>query len=627
MCGLCGIHDRGGTAVDRSTVRRMADAIAHRGPDDEGMHVDGAFGLGFRRLSIIDVDGGHQPMSDEAGAVWVALNGEIYNFRELRAELERCGHRFATRSDTEVIVHGYRQWGDAVLEHLNGMFGVAIWDGSHQRLLLARDRAGIKPLYWTVEGDRLLFGSELRAVRAGMRTSPALDPTALALFLQFRYVPAPFTLESGIQKLAPGTVLVVDRDGVVERTWWRFTPTPLDPPPSPEDAVDELVERYRDAVRRQLVSDVPVGLLLSGGVDSGLLLSLMRAEVPDGDWPTYTVGFGAAQPGDELDLAARTAQLLGARNVRVELDRRTFEASLPTVVRTLEEPIASPSVVPMYWVCERAARDVKVVLTGQGPDELFGGYRRHVGIRFGDRWRAVPPALRALAAGVVHAAPRTGTLKRGVDALGAPDRFGRWTQAISIVPEGDVRRLFRREHLDRLAGAAAQERCWQEIVDLASGADELNGFQYLEIRSTLPDELLLYSDKLSMAHGLEARVPFLDHDVIEHALRLPPSLKVRARSQKWVHREVCRRLLPAEVLARPKQGFSVDVVDAWYRSAVHGILETSLLDPGASLYELLDRDEVARLVTEHRSGRRDHHKLVHSLVVAELWLREVHGGR
>jgi asparagine synthase (glutamine-hydrolysing) len=624
VCGVCGIHHRNGGAVDPSLVGRMSDTIAHRGPDDEGSYVTGGLGLGFRRLSIIDLDGGHQPMGDDTGSVRIVFNGEIYNFADLRTELERRGRRFRTRSDTEVIVHGYLEWGLGVLDRLNGMFGLAIWDARTERLVLARDRAGVKPIYWALDGDRLLFGSELRAVLAGMPGRPALDPSALALFLRFRYVPAPFTLQAGIRKLAPGTMLVVDRDGMAERSWWSFAPTPLDPVPTVEEATEHLLDLYRSAVRRQLVSDVPLGILLSGGLDSGLLLALMQAAEPDVRWPAFTIGFGDGHEGDELDAGTRTADLFGADHVRIELDRDDFERSLPSVVRALEEPVASPSVVPMYWLCERASRDVKVVLTGQGPDELFGGYRRHLGVRYGERWRSLPPPVRAAAGRTVHGLPRTAAWKRGVDALGEGDRFRRWQQTLALVPAATVHGLFRAEVRGRLVDdGAALEESWRGIVDLAAGADELSGFQYLEIRSTLPDELLMYSDKLSMAHGLEARVPFLDQEVIEYALGLPPAYKIRHRTQKWLHREVCRRYLPPEILHRPKRGFAVDVVDQWYRSAATSMLDETLLDPGATLYQLLDARTVARLVSEHRSGRRDHHKLLHSLVVAELWLREL----
>jgi asparagine synthase (glutamine-hydrolysing) len=621
MCGICGILDRRGRPVAPGRIERMAATMRHRGPDDAGHHVEPGLALGFRRLAIIDLEGGHQPMHDPAGAVEVVFNGEIYNFAALRRELSARGHCFRTRSDTEVIVHGYLEWGDGVLERLNGMFGLAVWDRRRRRLLLARDRAGIKPLYWAVDDDTVVFGSEIRAVRAALPHRPGLDPTALALFLTLRYTPSPLTVHEGVRKVPPGGCVVVDDDGVREQLWWNFAPEPFDPAPSPEAAAAELEARYLAAVERQLVSDVPVGVLLSGGVDSALLLALMSRRGQE--WNAFTVGFGTDDPHDELAAAAATARAFGARHVPVRLDRDDFESSLPTVVAALEEPVASPSVVPMHFVAARAREDVKVALMGQGPDELFGGYRRHLGVRYGAAWRACPSPVRVVAARSVRSLPRHATLKRGVAALGEPVPSRRWQQTLSIEPIDLVSSLFRPGALGDV-GAQLDEG-WSPLTTLAARAGELNAFQYLEIRSTLPDELLLYADKLSMAHSLEVRVPFLDHEVIEFALRLPARYKVDRGVGKRLHREVCRRHVPYEVLARPKRGFAVDVVDRWYRSSVDHALDDALLAHGARLHEVIDPTAVGRLIDAHRSGREDHHKILHSLVVTELWLREQSG--
>jgi asparagine synthase (glutamine-hydrolysing) len=617
MCGICGIVDRRGGAIAPARIDRMTETLRHRGPDDVGRHVEPGVALGFRRLAIIDLEHGHQPMHDAGHAVEVVFNGEIYNFAALRKELQARGHCFRTRSDTEVIVHGYLEWGDEVLHRLNGMFGLAVWDRRRRRLLLARDRAGIKPLYWSIDDDELVFGSEIRALLAARDHSPGLDPTALALFLALRYTPSPRTVYEGIRKVPPGGRVVFDADGIHEDLWWTFTPEPFDPAPSPEAAAAELEARYAAAVERQLVSDVPVGILLSGGVDSALLLALM--ERVGHEWHAYTVGFGRDDPHDEIEAAAATARRFGARHVPVVLERADFEASLPTVVRTLEEPVASPSVVPMYFVAARAREDVKVALMGQGPDELFGGYRRHLGIRYGAAWRACPTPARDVLTRSVRALPRQATLKRGVAALGDPDPRRRWQQALSVEPVDTVTSLFRDGVLDDVGNDLAE--CWAPLWPLSAGAGELNAFQYLEIRSTLPDELLLYADKLSMAHALEVRVPFLDHEVIEFALRLPPQYKVARGSGKRLHREVCRRHVPDDVLRRRKRGFAVDVVDRWYRSSVDHVLDDALLAPGAQLHEIIDPAVVAAMVAAHRTGREDHHKILHSLVVTELWLR------
>ena len=433
----------------------MADSIAHRGPDDEGYFVSGPLGLGFRRLSIIDLAGGHQPMSDAEETVWIVFNGEIYNFKELRAELQQRGYCFRTNSDTEVIIHGYKEWGTDVFDHLNGMFGLAIWDVKKKRLVVARDAMGIKLVYYRLADGQLTFGSEIRAVLAAEDSTPEVDPVALNLFLRFRYTPSPLTIFSGIRKLAPGTMLVIENGQCREERWYNYTPVPFSSPKEDKEATHELLELYRGAVKRHLLSDVPVGILLSGGLDSGLLLALMNEQ--GGPWPAYTIGYGETFEDDELADAAETASLLGARHIQVKLDQAEFERSLPGIVACLEEPIAASSIVPMYFVCRRARQDVKVVLIGQGPDELFGGYKRHLGVRYGDWWRGLPNGLRSSVGSAVNRLPRNETLKRGVHSLGAEDRLTRYQNVFSLAPAEEIDSLFRADVLP-----ARQEH---ELVD------------------------------------------------------------------------------------------------------------------------------------------------------------------
>src|SRR5437879_925014 len=331
MCGIAGqFNFQRRESVERDTIVRMADSIAHRGPDDEGYFISGPLGFGFRRLSIIDLGGGHQPMSDVEETVWIVFNGEIYNFKELRAELEQRGHHFRTRSDTEVIIHGYKEWGAEVLNHLNGMFGLAIWDVKNHRLVVARDAMGVKLIYYRIANGQLTFGSEIRAVLATESSKPDVDPVALNLFLRFRYTPSPLTIFQGIRKLAPGTMLVVEDGKWREERWYNYTPTPFPTQKKDEEAEEELLDLYKQAVRRHLLSDVPVGILLSGGLDSGLLLALMNEE--GGPWPAYTIGYGETFEDDELADASETAALLGARHVPVTLDQAEFERSLPMIV-------------------------------------------------------------------------------------------------------------------------------------------------------------------------------------------------------------------------------------------------------------------------------------------------------
>jgi asparagine synthase (glutamine-hydrolysing) len=621
MCGICGqFNFTRSEPVDASTIRQMTGTMIHRGPDDEGYFVAGPIGLGFRRLSIIDLTGGHQPMSDSEETVWVILNGEIYNYKELRAELQSKGHQFRTNSDTEVIIHGYKEWGTEVLNHLNGMFGLAIWDVRNQRLVVARDAMGIKLLYYNVDSDRLIFGSEIRPILAANGTKPAVDPVALNLFLRFRYTPSPLTIFQGIRKLAPGTMLVCEDGRCRTERWYNFTRTPFLDHKSEKEAAEELLELYRAAVRRHLLSDVPVGILLSGGLDSGLLLALMNEQ--GGPWPAYTIGYGESFEDDELSDAAETARLLGAQHVMVRLDRAEFEQSLPKIVECLEEPIAASSIVPMYFVAQRARQDVKVALIGQGPDELFGGYKRHVGVHYGEWWRRLPIGLRSVVGFAVNGLPRNEMLKRGVASLGTQDRLKRYQDVFSLAPRKTIDGLF---HDNLLANGQQCELAdyWRGLIPQMIQTDELGGFQLLEIRSSLPDELLMYADKLSMAHSLEVRVPYLDRTVVEYVQQLGSHFKIRNGSRKWLHRRVCQCYLPPRILKRKKRGFAVNVVDDWFRSSLRGELPETLLDEGSLMFDFLNPEPVRKLLKAHRSGRHDNHKLLFSLVMFEQWLRGV----
>jgi asparagine synthase (glutamine-hydrolysing) len=619
MCGIYGqFNFRSMQPVARDEVKEATATIAHRGPDDDGFYFNGALGLGFRRLSIIDLAGGHQPMSDADESVWVIFNGEIYNFLELRALLESKGHRFRTRSDTEVIINGYKEWGEGVFDRLNGMFGVAIWDTRERKLVIARDAMGIKPVYYRVESGSLFFASEIRALLKAAGGPIDIDPVSLNLFLRYRYTPSPLTLFEGIRKLAPGTMLVVKDGDVRLERWYQFQPDRSPRPTSLREAKQELLALYEAALKRHLISDVPVGLLLSAGMDSSLLLALMSRG--GGAWRTYTVGYGKSFEDDELDEARRIAASFGSRHVSIELTRAAFEEKLPQVVASLEEPVAASSIVPMYAVCQRARADVKVALIGQGPDELFGGYTRHLGVHYGRMWRSVPAAVRGVIANAINALPRNEALKRGLYALDVPERVRRYQSVFSILPGPAIDSLFQ----DGLLGPAAGDtilECWSDLAPLVDANDELTGFQWLEIQSSLPDELLMYGDKLSMAHGLEVRVPYLDRTVVEYAQTLDASLKIHGISRKYIHRQLCADFLPRDVIRGKKRGFAVNVVDDWFHRSLSGSMDATLLDRDSLMYRYLKPAAVRALLEDHKNRNADHHKILFSLVVLEQWLR------
>jgi len=619
MCGIAGqFNFERREPVERETIVRMARSIAHRGPDDEGFFISGPVGLGFRRLSIIDLAGGHQPMSDAEETVWVIFNGEIYNYRELRAELQNKGHRFRTNSDTEVIVHGYKEWDTDVFNHLNGMFGLAIWDVPNERLVLARDAMGIKLIYYKIDNGQLIFGSEIRPILSAEKSKAEVNPVALNLFLRFRYTPSPLTIFQGIRKLAPGAMLIAEKGKCREERWYKYTPVPFSDRKEEKQAAEELLELYRGAVKRHLLSDVPVGILLSGGIDSGLLLALMNEQ--GGPWPAYSIGYGETFADDELTDAAKTAALLDARHTMVKLDRTEFERSLPKIVECLEEPIAASSIVPMYFISQRARQDVKVALIGQGPDELFGGYKRHLGVHYGDWWRWLPSVIRSSISFAVERLPRNETLKRGVSSLGTLDRLNRYQDVFSLAAASTIDGLFRDDILPNRNGHELVDY-WRDLIPQMEHTDELGGFQLLEIRSSLPDELLMYADKLSMAHSLEVRVPYLDRRVVEYVQRLGAGFQVGNGSRKWLHRRVCERYLPSHILRRKKRGFAVNVVDEWFHSSLNDELQEVLLDESSLMFGLLNPKPVRRLLEGHQSGRQDNHKLLFSLVMLEQWLR------
>lgn len=620
MCGICGRFNFKTLSPARGeTVRKMADSLVHRGPDDEGLHLEGPLAFGFRRLSIIDLSpGGHQPMTIRGSGLWLVFNGEIYNYRELRGELEGAGHRFESSSDTEVILHAYAEWKMGFLDRLNGMFGLALWDGPERRLVVARDRFGIKGVYYSIDEDGLVFASEMRAVLIGLERRPSVDLTAVKLFLKYRYAPSPHTALEGIRKLAAGTCLVIDEGGERLIRWYRKGAGPDGARRDEKELEEELTRLYRNAIRSHLVSDVPVGLLLSGGVDSSLLLALMN-ECGKG-WNTYTVGFGESFSDDELAYAKRTAAFFGSTHKSVLLSRGDFQDLLPEVVSCLEEPITTASIISMYAVCRAAKEGIKVALVGQGPDELWGGYARHLGLRYGGAWRRLPPRVRKLAGGGLRWAAPSETIRRGLDSLGRPDRILRYDEIFSLAPEGEISRLFKDGTAPIEAGEANRE-CWRDLLGDIGPMDELGGFQLLETRYSLPDELLMYSDKLSMAHSIELRVPYLDRDIVEFAESIPQELKIKGGSRKYLHRKVAAAFVPREIIGRKKRAFASTIVDGWFRDSAEDKFSDYIKDPQSAIYAFLSHAAINSMLAEHRRGARDNHKLLFSVVVLEEWLR------
>ena len=611
MCGICGVfHYREQGQVDERLLREMTGSLAHRGPDEDGFLVDGSLGLGMRRLSIIDLEGGSQPIWNERGTQAVVQNGEIYNYRELRRELEGHGHVFRTQSDTEAIVHAYEQWGLDGLARLNGMYAIAVWDTDRRTLAIARDPFGVKPLYYLDDGRTLRFGSELRAILCSPEVPRAVDEGALAEFIRLTYVPAPRTAFAGICKLLPGHALVVDGAGSRLERFHSMIPTG-EAPASEAELVARLQDAIARAIERQMVSDVPVGAMLSGGIDSATVAALMT-EHAGGPIDTFTVGFGDAFEEDELEAARATARRLGSRHHELTISPDEYADFLPRSIWHLEEPVATTSTLAFHRVSALAREHVKVVLTGQGADEAFAGYPRHLGERYGHLYRALPGVVRHRAVfPLVDRLPRNERLKRAVRSLGVEDRVERSRRTYTVLDEEVERALLRTAPANDASAGTVWER---DVAHL----DGLDAMLYIDARTSLADNLLLYGDKMSMAVSLEARVPFLDVELMRLAESLPGRLKIAGRNQKDILKKAISRWVPPDVIARKKIGFATPV-DSWLRGALRSYAEERLLDEGSAARTYFRPEPVRRLLAEHASGRHDHKRILFSLLTFEIW--------
>jgi asparagine synthase (glutamine-hydrolysing) len=619
MCGICGIHEHARRApADADALGPMLASIHHRGPDDEGRLHDGELAMGMRRLSIIDLGGGHQPMANEDGSIVVVFNGEIYNYRELTAGLRNRGHRIATASDTEVIVHLYEELGDDCVHELRGMFGFALWDARRRRLLLARDRLGIKPLYYHDDGSRLVFGSEIKAVLAA-GVPARLDHAALGAYLSLRYAPSPWTLFDGVKSLEPGCRLVSGPEGTrVERYWDVPMGEPDGPRRSEDDYAAELEELLVETIGMHLVSDVPFGAFLSGGIDSSTIVAVM-SHLLDAPVTTFSIGFAGSQDGQtsELPYARMIAGRVGARQREIELRADDLIERLDRTVWHLDQPLADAAVIPSLMLAELASREVKMVLTGEGGDELFAGYARYSYDRLAPAFAAVPNGVRSRAPALLDRVPGLRRPKLALAALCQPDEATRLASWFRMFSE-DVKRDLVSEAAQAhpLAGATVMA----DHLARTPATDGLGRMLYVDTKLWLPDDLLARGDKTAMASSVEARVPLLDHKVVEFAARLPPGLKLRRLQRKYLLRRVAANWIPREILERPKAGFPLPIQSWLARDAAGWVRE--ILSPTALAERGVFRpDYVQRLLSEHERGAQNHSVGIFGLLSFELWAR------
>ncbi|MGH9325254.1 MAG: asparagine synthase (glutamine-hydrolyzing) [Terriglobia bacterium] len=616
MCGICGIFNfRNGAPADPERLKRAAGALAHRGPDDEGYYLDGDMGLGNRRLSIIDLPGGHQPLSNEDGSLWITFNGEIYNYGELRSEMVQRGHRFRTATDTEVILHLFEERGTACLKDLRGMFAFALWDAGARRLLLARDRLGVKPLFYRVTSEGIVFASELKAI--GALSSQPLETELQSVydFFVFRYVPAPHTLYRDVRKVLPASFLLVDSNGLQPSDYWDV-PKENESPNGAGEMTEEFFARLRESVRLRMIADVPLGVFLSGGIDSSAIVALM-AELGVRPLRTFSVGFDEGGYS-ELSFARKVAERYSAQHQELMVQARDVAQELPRLVALRAEPVAEPTDVALYRISRFAAGSVKVVLAGEGGDELFAGYPKYVAENLARKSPFLPVALARRAARLLPFSQRR--LQVALETLSISDENERYASWFASFTRAECKGLFNREFLAEV-DVEQPAKVFRECLRKAGHRSPLKRMLYADLKIWLPDNLLLRGDAMTMAASIEERVPFLDHKLVELASRIPERLLLRGFETKAFLRRALQDYLPAEILKRRKVGFTVPI-GPWFRGPLKEFVGDLLLSPRSFVRNYFEGPVIERFVDEHLRGTRDRQKQLWALVSFELWERQ-----
>jgi asparagine synthase (glutamine-hydrolysing) len=628
MCGVYGILDLGDRTSSAARLARMGAVTIHRGPDDEGTFFDGPLSMGMRRLSIIDVAGGHQPISNEDDSISVICNGEIYNFRSLRKDLEARGHRFKTLSDTEVIVHSYEEYGDDFVRRLDGMFGFALWDARRRRLLIGRDRLGIKPMYLKREHGRLLFASELKAILNALDTTPDLDRIALREYLALGYVPAPLSIFDGIEKLEAGCVFSYDvcsATDSIER-YWRREPASV---PKDIDWVAAVREQLETSVVSQMVSDVPLGAFLSGGIDSSSVVALMARHSAQ-PVRTYSIGFDSDTAGamyDELHYARRVAELFSTDHREI-IVRPDVASLLPRLLWHMDEPVADSAFITTHLVAELARHDVKVILSGVGGDELFGGYRRYLGAYY-DRWMSIVP--KGVTKHVLMPLARTLPSDRHSTLL----NLARYARSFILAQGLDKQTRYRQyvgvfsdRSLDRLLveNNGAPANALVRAFDGITSSDDLAALMEVDLMTQLQDDLLLLTDRMTMASSIECRVPLIDQALVDLALAMPSSMKIKGRDLKHVLKRAMRGVLPDDVLYRSKRGFGAPM-GAWLKGSLAAMMDGLLSKDAVAKRGLFSANVVNELKDSHRRSTEDYTDHLQALTNLEIFARIYVDGR
>ena len=620
MCGICGKYSPSGIKTEE--LNAMLDTLVHRGPDDSGCYLNANIGLGSRRLSIIDLATGKQPISNEEGTIWVVQNGEIYNYQALRRQLEARGHSFHTNSDTEVVVHLYEEFGEHCVEQLGGMFAFALWDERQQKLLLARDRIGQKPLFYSYDGSDFLFGSEMKAILALYRQAPELDSLAMHDYLSLRFIPPPRTIFKHIQKLPPAHTLVFHDGEIRLRRYWQLSFREKLTMSEPE-IIEALREQLKRTVESHLISDVPIGAFLSGGLDSSLIVAILTGDLAR---KTKTFSIGVEESDfDELPFARMVAEQYGTQHVEERVSANLIQ-SLPDMIWHLDEP-SDPIAACMFQAAQLASRHVKVVLGGDGGDELFAGFDRYIGSRYIDVYSLMPLPLRqGLMGPMLDRLPDSFTYKSLTQKL-------RWVHQLSLQATAaeqyaEATCFFRFTHEEKRA--LYSDPLWKELGEKnstvaitepfnhAEADDLLDRMLYTDFVTRLPEHSLVLTDRMSMAHGLEARSPFLDHELVEFLARVPAKIKVQNNQPKFLMRKLAADYLPAPILQRQKQGFMLPIA-YWFRNDLFPVIKQMLEHSYFVREGWFRRESIQRLLDEHRNNRYDHHVRLWMLLTLELW--------
>lgn len=620
MCGICGIFDRSGNSINPDLLNKMTSIMQHRGPDGEGQLIDGQVGLGHRRLSIIDVEGGAQPISNEDESIHIVFNGEIYNFIELRGELEAAGHHFRTRSDTEVIVHAYEEWGKKCVRRFNGMFAFALWDARRRELFLARDHLGIKPIYYVELKNRILFASEIKSLLQEPECPREVDVEALAELFTFRFVPSPKTLFRGIFKLFAGHTMTVCAEGIQIERFWSWVPII-------RDRYDEmeLIYEYQvlleDAVKLQLRSDVPLGLFLSSGIDSGVLLAIM-SKYSSGPVQAFTIGFEGGEKSNEVEDARDLAKIYGANHHFMMVSPGDYLDYYENYLWNIEEPLGNETAAAFYFVSKITSEKVKVALTGQGADEPWAGYDRYLGVKLSKFYSRMPSIMTTPLAILLTRLPgRFERLKRGALALSEPDMLTRFAKVYSFFSAEMKQQLFKGELKAQNTGDGYRSKeAIRRLQNDVRHLDPVTQMLYIDTRASLPDDLIMVGDKTSMANSLEARVPFLDYRLVEFIESLPSNLKLNGLTGKYLHKKAMGKWLSKDVIYRKKKGFA-NPIDDWFRTRMKAFVEDCLLSSDSAVTQYFDQAYIRRMLQIDRNGRDQLRRHIYLLVSFEMWHR------